>query len=149
MVGRPGGGQKMGNVCGKDSQIIGWKALYILSASDWSNKIQILEAKISTVHDFLIFEALEPCIYFKVPKHYKRYETNHGNILETYYFGNYENFWNPKCCHFSKRRAPKNDEDPSNIFLKILNKYLPQNMTWFFWNIYDLFEILKFGNFET
>ena len=40
MVGRPGGGQKMGHFYGKHYEIIGLKALY-LSASDWFTKIPI------------------------------------------------------------------------------------------------------------
>ena len=48
-------------------------------------------------------------------------KTSHGYILENYYVGKYDNFGNPKCCHFSKRRTPKNDEDPSKNFFEILN----------------------------
>ena len=65
--------------------------------------------------------------------------------LGKYYFHIWE-FGNPKLWHFSKRRAPQNDEDPSKNFLKILN--MGQISTWrhemIFW------EYLKpFWNFGT
>ena len=72
----------------------------------------------------MIFGFLKPWspvfIHFIIPKYFKEYKKNHGDILENIIFHIWE-FGKSKMLTFSKRRAPENDDDPSKNFLKILN----------------------------
>jgi hypothetical protein len=54
---------------------------------------------------------------FIIPKYFKKYGKVYGDIFKTYYFY----ISGPKNCQIWKRRAPKNDEDPSNQIPKIMD----------------------------
>ena len=92
MVGRAGGGQKLGRFYGKYHCIIGLKAPGNYSAPDWSNKIPILlfeKTKISNFHDFWIFEPVEPRIYsFYYTKILQTNRENMGTSWKHIIFGN-------------------------------------------------------------
>ena len=68
-----------------------------------------------------------------VPKYFNEYWKVYGNNLSKYYFRIYVFHF----CQFWKRRAPTNDEDPSNEIFKILNMepIFIKNHEWMFANM--------------
>ena len=73
--------------------------------------------------DLWISEALEARINsFYFTKILQKIQEKYGNFLQTC-FSISQLFGNPKCQRFPRRRAPKNDEDPSKNFLKSLDMY--------------------------
>ena len=76
---------------------------------------------ISMISFFLTrHQAPEPPMPLETPGHLKNIHKNHGTLAEEYYFP-YLNIMEIHCCQLGKRRAPKNDEDPSKMFLRILD----------------------------
>ena len=58
-------------------------------------------------------------IHFTLPKYFKKYMKNHGDLLETYF--PYLRLGNQKKWHLLKRRAPENPEDPFNKMSQIMD----------------------------
>ena len=106
----------------KSSVILLWfnLNLYNFSICSWDNP----ETLISTISGLLDVSPSPKTNSFYFWRH-KDTSTNQAqtrNISETCdYYIKFRNFGNPKVCHFLKRWAPNNDEDPSTIFLKILD----------------------------
>ncbi len=65
----------------------------------------------------------------ETPGYLNKTKKNHWNIFQTYYLYKSQNFENPQFWHSSKRRTakhdedltPKNNEDPFNKILRILD----------------------------
>ena len=88
-------------------------------------------------------------VYTKCLKKYKKIWKHLWKIL----FFISQLFENPQFWHFSKRRAPTNDEDPHKQISKILDMYFIsiKNMKWKFGNMYKISSdnIKPFWNQET
>ena len=99
----------------------------IFSASDWYKTVRFhyYRHQNLTFDDFWISEALEPRIYgFYYTKILQKIQGKLWKHPGNNIIFHISNFRNLKIQHFPKRRAPKNDEDPSKNFLKILDTYV-------------------------
>ena len=99
----------------------------------------IFERDISSQDQFIYLET--PGHQNKIKKIWKHYWKYHFYISRNLGTSNMSTFWS-----ICKRRAPNNDEDPRNIFFKILDVNLIsiKNMKWQFGNM----DQISFGNIK-